>query len=206
MSMQTFGVSSMQRKRIFLILVYCFLMSVFISHADWTKYERETSYKDSLVILNELPLSDYSSALYASELKEATANYLELEKLYIKWRDGLFGSRRYRKRLLVEYLVSKIGSEIITDYNYIVNLLEVENNRRIHCNLIYQRWLRIIGKIEVESAKKLFRNHPELLKEWSRSGTLLSVYGKIRKFRLDRDRRGYVVILYLDNIHLFSSK
>lgn len=196
----------MHRGKKNLIFSICFLIAIFIFNSVWILYKEEMLHQNKIAISNDFFLFNYSKTIYASELEDAKTNYFKLEKLYIKWRDGLFGSRRYHKRTLVQYLASKIGSEIITDYNYIVSFLEVENKSKIQCNLIHQRWLRIRGKIEVESAKKFFKNYPELLNEWAKSGTLLSIYGKIRKFKLESDKRGYYVLLYLDNIHFFSSK
>lgn len=128
-------------------------------------------------------------------------NYKELESLFRKWDDGFCGSRKFYKNKLREYLYGKIRQGIVTDYNYMFVFPEVLDvyTPKFYCRLRYGRWLHIAGPIDPESFKSLIGDDRSVVRKWWRSKRLLSLYGKIVRFKLEeRDKRS--VILYFDSI------
>ena len=140
-----------------------------------------------------------------SDSKGPAANYIKLEKLYIKWNEGLFGSRNHYRRALTEYLASIIGEEILTDYNYVIVSPISKHDKRLECKLFQGRWLKIIGDIDNNNILEVVNFDSKMLKKLWRTKKLFSVHGKIKTFRLVSDRRGYSVILYLNNLRLIGS-
>jgi hypothetical protein len=132
----------------------------------------------------------------------AVKNYLELERLHAGWSEDFFGKGPYYRRVLYNYLVDKLGQEILTDYNYVLISPEGIYRRRLRCKLSYGRWLHIIGDVEIESIKEIIRDDITVLKRWWRSRRLLAVQGRIRRFRIESDEWGKRVVLYLDKIRV----
>ncbi len=132
----------------------------------------------------------------------AVKNYLELERLHVGWSEDFFGKGPYYRRVLYNYLVDKLGEEILTDYNYVLISPECIYKRRLRCKLSYGKWLHIIGEVDIESIKGIIGNDITVLKRWWRSKRLLAVQGRIRKFRIESDEWGKRVVLYLDKIRV----
>lgn len=132
----------------------------------------------------------------------ALSNYISLKNLYIKWDEGLFGSGKYYKRKVKEYLISIIGEEIITEYNYTIISPETSFEKKPGCKLLSGKWLEIKGDINDKDLKIIDGYDPESVEKWWRSRKLLSVRGKIKNFKLSNGRWGKVVTLYLEDIRL----
>jgi hypothetical protein len=139
-----------------------------------------------------------------SELKKASLNFLEIARLYDDWNDKIFGKSAYCRQKLVRVLRERIGEYILTDYNFALISPESMHDRKVICRFYYEGWLKIEGRAEIESIKKLIGGDIEKLKRWWRSGSLIAVYGKIRKFRLGMDSGGRHIVLYLADIHVME--
>lgn len=132
----------------------------------------------------------------------AVRNYLELERLHMGWSEDFFGKGPYYRRVLYNYLVDKLGQEILTDYNYALISPESIYRRRVRCKLYHGKWLRIIGNIEIASIREIIGDDILALKRWWRSRRLLAVQGRIKRFRIVSDGRDKRVVLFLDKIRL----
>ncbi|MBN2402633.1 MAG: hypothetical protein JXN64_09550 [Spirochaetes bacterium] len=133
---------------------------------------------------------------------DAYETYINLKKLYIRWNRGLLKSKRSYKRFIYKYLVSSIGREILTDYDYVLISPEGRYEKYLTCNMLLDKWLRIKGNIKNETLTKIVEKEPDLLLKWWRSKKLLSVYGRIKDFKLESDKSGEIVILYLTDIQV----
>ena len=164
------------------------------------KYERN---KDSNYAIDyPFPSEFCLKSLNAESPDEDYTNYINLKKLYIKWNTGLFKSSRYYKKYVTEYLISIVGKNILTDFNYILVSPENIDNKKIVCTLYKERWLQIKGDIKKDDLTGIIRKDPALLTKWWRSGKMLSVRGKLTDFKLDFDKYGEVIILYLRDIYI----
>jgi len=134
----------------------------------------------------------YRDNCLPQDISEPRKNYYRLEELYTKWNEGLFGSRKYYGRLLEHYLNGIIGKVIETDYDYLLLSPEVAADGGVRCIVQYDQWLTLHGVINGESLKEAVGSDKGLMKRWWRSGILLSISGKVRKFRIDtlHDRGG----------------
>ena len=138
----------------------------------------------------------------AAEESIAVQNYLELERLHMGWSEDFFGKGPYYRRVLYNFLVDKLGQEILTDYNYALISPESIYRRQVRCKLYYGKWLRIIGNIEIESIREIIGDDITVLKRWWRSRRLLAVQGRIKRFRIVSDGSNKSVVLFLDRIRL----
>ncbi|MDY6935230.1 MAG: hypothetical protein SVZ03_13535 [Spirochaetota bacterium] len=189
----------LQLNRKFIGLLCIFVMNVLISEINSQSIDEKLFNSHQL---SPLAFLKFDNNLYALNTNKAATNYLELEKLYIHWSEGLFGSRKYYRRLLIDYLINIVGEEILTDYNYIISSPEGVLEKELQCRLFHGRWLKIIGDIDADNISKIAEHDTDILKKWWRTRKLIAVNGTIRDFRLDRDSRGYTITLYLDNIRL----
>ena len=153
-----------------------------------------------LVLAFICPGTRMGSAVASGE--KAMQNFLELERLHAGWSEDVFGKGPYYRRVLYYYLVDKIGEEILTDYSYVLISPESIYRREVRCTLSYGRWLKIIGNIEVANIKNIIGDDIQVLKRWWRSGRLLSIQGRIVRFRIEDDEWGKSVILHLKNIRV----
>jgi hypothetical protein len=156
------------------------------------------AFSFTFLSLFDIPLSGADN----EDASIAVKNYLELERLHVGWSEDFFGKGPYYRRVLYNYLVDKLGEEILTDYNYVLISPEGIYRRRLRCKLSYGRWLYIIGDVDIESIKKIIGDDITVLKRWWRSRRLLAVQGRIRKFRVESDEWGKRVVLYLDKIRV----
>jgi hypothetical protein len=146
------------------------------------------------------PDSATGAALCAREATEGEKNLFRLQELYVKWNEGLFGSRRYYERKLWSFLVSLMGKEITTGHDFMLASPEGIFDKRVVCIFPSYRWLYIHGELNEESAKSVAGGDYAALKGWWRSGKLVAVTGKIKIFKLDWDAQGDVIHLYLDKV------
>ena len=143
----------------------------------------------------------FPPAVYAEErgdqfdFKSSFETYRDIERLYRKWEAGMFGSRGYYRRKLYSLLVDSIGKGVVTDYNY-VHLFPGDLQRgRFHCRLEYGRWLTISGPVDSQSLARAAGKDPASLRSAWRSGRLVSIFGKIKKFRIEERPRGVTLVL-----------
>lgn len=132
---------------------------------------------------------------------EGMKYYHTLEKLYIKWHDGLFGSRRYHERILRDFLNDLQGKDFRSDYNYIIDN-DASEKIVVKCRFSGYRWLKIHGPVDRESVKVVTRGKRKSIASWWRGTDLLAVSGRVVRYRLGRDRFGDTVSLYLEKIYL----
>ncbi|HON17151.1 MAG TPA: hypothetical protein PLA51_11805 [Spirochaetota bacterium] len=126
--------------------------------------------------------------------REASDNYLELRRYYLKWSSGPPGSASYFRKILYSHLVEMIGKEIKTDYDY--TLWSFDGNT-IEAKFACSQWLVLKGEIsDRETLKKvqLGKNFEEKTK------LLFSISGKIKRFRLSEYEGERKVFLILENI------
>jgi hypothetical protein len=143
----------------------------------------------------------FPPAVYAEErenqfdFRSSFETYRDIERLYRKWEAGLFGSRGYYRRKLHSLLVDSIGKGVVTDYNYVQLFPEALHQGRFHCRLEYGSWLIVSGPVDSQSLARAAGEDPALAKSAWRSGRLLSIFGKIKKFRLEESPRGVTLVL-----------
>jgi hypothetical protein len=145
---------------------------------------------------------DGGDPLFSRELPPGLDKYLQLYRLYEKWHAGLFGSRKFHEYFLKEYLRSLIGQEIRTDYDYHLLSPADPEDLKVACNLEQCRWLYLFGEIKAESLRDAVNKDSTVLRSWWRRTILLSVSGRVKKFRLGKDPRGDTIELYLEDMTL----
>ncbi|MCP4138360.1 MAG: hypothetical protein GY754_45785 [bacterium] len=134
------------------------------------------------------------------ELSEGFKNYYMLEGIFNKWQDGFFGSKTHHRKSLHWQLVNLLGKPIQTPHNYIMVSPEGLFEKKMRCKLRYDRWLYIHGKLDIESVKKIIGKDSNIIKQWWRTTRLVSLSGKLRKFRFGRDKFGDTVELYFYSV------
>ena len=134
-------------------------------------------------------------AAFAENDKKETTNFIELHSLYLKWSSGLFGSRKYYRQKMYMHLMSLLDQYIKTGYDYYLESPEAVYDTRLRFVLFNGNWLYIEGNVNKESIKKITGDNPEMLLHWWRTRKLLSVSGKIRRYRIDDwDRKIHVFL------------
>ncbi len=128
------------------------------------------------------------------------ANYYNLKKHYTRWHEGLWGSRTYNEHELEDFLKTLRGKFIATPREFMLLVPESLEKPRVICKFKTCRWLKIYGPLDRKSLEVLVKKNPSLLKNWWRSRKLLSIKGRIRKFRLTRDAGGDIIELWLKEI------
>ncbi len=122
-----------------------------------------------------------------------------MEVLYRRWDDGLFGSRRFHRRELQAYLADRIGRRIATGYDYPLVFPEVLTGRRFRCGFRYGAWLEVRGEIGEAGLAALSEGGLPAPSTWWRTPVLISLEGKLKRFRLD-DGPPRVVVIVLDDL------
>jgi hypothetical protein len=133
---------------------------------------------------------------------KAFENYITLKKLHLDWTNGLPGSGNYHKRKIYEYLVSIIGQEIKTEYDYVLESAGSPAGLKIMPKFISYNWLMINGKITGDSVKNMDGFDSKAVEMSWRTKKLISVNGILKNFRIGSGRRGDVITIYLENIRL----
>jgi hypothetical protein len=141
---------------------------------------------------------------HTGKLSEGEKNYFLLRNAYVKWHEGLFGSRKFYERKLLSLLFGMIGQEITTGYDYMLVSPDEIFDERVSCNLQTCRWLHIHGPLDAESAKDVVGSDDSALRKSWRSGMLVSVSGNLKRFKLDRDARGDIIQVYFDKVRLLK--
>jgi hypothetical protein len=130
--------------------------------------------------------------------------YWKVKELYGKWHEGLFHSKNFYRKELTLLLRNSYRKKIITDYDFTIETPLDINQKQFNCRFKFGSWLEIRGYI---AKKKLFEAYKESMlqdRDWWKSGVLVSITGKIRKFYLGRNKFGEIVILYLNNMSVKS--
>lgn len=141
-------------------------------------------------------------SVFCQEQSEGRKNYEKLEELFQKWNEGLFGSRKYHQGKLNNYLITLVGKEIETDYDFIVVTPELPTEGEVKCALQFGGWLTLHGSIDRKSLKEAMGTDKDLMKKWWRSGVLVAASGKVRKFGMDILHAQSGLDLYLYRIQL----
>ena len=148
-----------------------------------------------------LPISSIQGGL-PDTANKAFENYIDLKKFYLEWNNGLPGSGNYHKRKIREFLISIIGKEILTEYNFTLETTGVPSEMRLVCGFSLDKWLQIKGKINTETIKNISNYAASRVeKSWALK-KLLSVKGRIKNFKLGSGSRCTLITLYLDDIQL----
>lgn len=148
-------------------------------------------------------LAVFSAAgdIQAAETENDPPNalYLSIEKHALDWIDGLFGSTKFRETALSDMCDDSRGERIVTPYSYVLVSPYDTVGSGFVCTFTFESWLVIQGYVE---PKQLLPLHAARSKgsSWWRAASLVSISGKIRKFRLDSSPDGKRLILFLDGI------
>ena len=142
-----------------------------------------------------------SAECFAADSKKDLPNalYLSIEKHALDWIGGLFGSSKFRETALADLCDDSRGERIVTPYSYVlVSPYETVGSGFV-CSFTFESWLVIQGYVE---PKQLLPLHAARSagSEWWRAASLVSISGKIRKFRLDSSSDAKRLILFLDGI------
>ncbi len=130
-----------------------------------------------------------------NQVAEGTRNFIELHDVYLKWRDGYFGSRSHYRNHLYFLLLDMMGHRIVTGYDYVLLSPELIYERKLKFAFYNGDWLHIEGKVNMESVKKIIGDDSSLLMAWWRSGKLVSVSGVLKGYRIDDwAKKVYVVM------------
>lgn len=142
------------------------------------------------------PAGDGAATGRASDKSaEGTRNFIELHDVYLKWRDGYFGSRSHYRNHLYFLLLDMMGHRIVTGYDYILLSPELIYERKLKFAFYNGDWLHIEGKVDIGSVKKIIGDDSSLLMTWWRSRKLVAVSGILRDYRIDDwDKKVYVVM------------
>lgn len=137
----------------------------------------------------------------AAEAKKDLPNalYLTIEKHALDWIDGLFGSAKFRETALFDLCDDSRGERIVTPYSYVLVSPYDTVGSGFVCTFTFESWLVIQGYVEPKQLLPLHAARSEG-STWWRAASLVSIAGKIRKFRLDSSPDGKRLILFLDGI------
>ena len=153
-----------------------------------------------LLFLINILIND--SHLSAQGSDTGVQNYIKLHELYIRWKEGLFGSRKYYNRIIRMYLTDLIGRQIETDDSYVLESPDHPSELKFICKFENCRWLNIHGDVDENDMKKILEEKERISREWWRKGMFVAVSGKVVKYRIGRNKFGDTVELYLDKIRL----
>jgi hypothetical protein len=146
----------------------------------------------------------FSSASNSAEISEAEKNYLALAEYFGRYNNIVFFPRKTNETQLRMYLVDLIGKEIMTESDFILISPEGMYEQGVSGFVRSDRWLKLIGPVDGASVKAIIGDDTDMLKKWWRTGKLVAVSGKVKRFRLTKDVNGNIVELYLDKIKLLD--
>lgn len=148
----------------------------------------------------------FISTAYGEETSpDIKNNYLTLQKMYIKWDSGLFGSRKLYRNRLYRLLTNMIDTEIQTGRDYKISIPEVFEKRYYSSDLYNYNWLQIHGPADDLSIKWFAEKGSDYIKEVERNKHLFFLSGSIRKFRIVETGYGRTVHLYLESVKITDS-
>lgn len=172
-------------KRYCVIICMCFWCAGFLNPGITVSFENDQRPQGTLFL----------SEARAETDKKETTNFIELHSLYMKWSSGLFGSRKYYRQKVYMHLMTLLDKYIKTGYDYYLESPEAVYDTRLRFVFYNGNWLYIEGNANKESIKEIVGDNPEMLLHWWRTRRLLSVSGRIRRYRIDDwDRKIYVFL------------
>lgn len=139
------------------------------------------------------------TVIYSVDQKEIEL-YNELHFSYIKWHDGLFGSRNYYQRKMYWELYEAINKIIQTPANYYWYSFDNE----FHATFKYDEWLIIKARLNDKQVVEVAENDFTINK-FFRSDYLLAIKGQVYKFSMDRSFKKEKVVLYLKNVEIIKN-
>jgi hypothetical protein len=125
--------------------------------------------------------------------------YLEVEKIALKWQEGLFGSTRVHEKALDDYLYECIGKEIELPMDFVMVRPYETGLVTIKCAFAPRTWLDVRGVIEKADLMKISGQQQA---GWWRSSIIVGIKGKIKKYKIDRTFTERRLILFVDNLRL----
>ncbi len=155
-------------------------------------------YLSIICILSILIISKY---LYA----DGTL-YVNLHSLYVRWSDNNYGSGKYYRKAIYSFLLDSLGSSITTDYDFILAYPYEMANNKVGSKFLISDWLIISCQIPPEDLFNQYKSKKENPGKFWNNKLLISISGKITKFRLidDNDltdnRKDNRIVLYLDDV------
>jgi hypothetical protein len=139
----------------------------------------------------------------APEDEKAVRRYLELQRRYTLWEEGLFGSRKAHERELRQFLLREcLGKKIRTAADYRLASPESITDPALVSPFPWSDWLRIKGPMDRQQILDVLGGDLTLLVTWWRTRRLVAVSGVVRKYRLVTDARGPAVEIVLESVTL----
>jgi len=132
---------------------------------------------------------------------DAQKLYRDIEKIGMKWNDGLFGSTRFYERELTDFLYSVTGRQIESPLGFVMIKPFATGSQSMICDLYYTKWLQIRGVIDAAMIAKL-KAERQNSSDWERSGIMVRISGTLRKFTLDRYQDEKRLILTVDGLKM----
>ncbi|MBP7901485.1 MAG: hypothetical protein KA015_01585 [Spirochaetes bacterium] len=129
--------------------------------------------------------------------------YIEIEKRYFEWKDGLFGSRNYRRRELLSFLSSVYKLDIETTPDFAVKREKSGIEKRIIFRFGYKSGLVIDAEVDADSVKDLKIDKTGIM--WF-GGKIIAVKGRLRKFFLADSPGKDDLILFFDSAEIIISE
>ncbi|HEY1405998.1 MAG TPA: hypothetical protein VF857_05255 [Spirochaetota bacterium] len=124
--------------------------------------------------------------------------YLEIERLTLKWYDGLFGSTLFYEDELNELLYNSVGKNIEIPADFLLIRPYETGHVILRCDFFPRKWLEIHGDIAASEMSRI--KAEKRSSEWWRSSILVGITGRIRKYRIERMFSGKHLILFLDSM------
>lgn len=149
----------------------------------------------TIVFVQLVTLSFVHSSEKNEKIDEGKKNFLVLHSVYLKWRDGFFGSRTHYRTQLYYMLLEMMGHRIETGYDYVFDTPSMVYQQKLRFAFYGDDWLHIEGKVNKESIKKIIGDDSSLLLSWWRSKKLVSVSGILRDYRIDDWQKKIYVVL-----------
>ncbi len=128
-------------------------------------------------------------------------NYLQLQKMFLRWDSGLFGSRKLYRNRLNRVLIDMIDAEISTGRDYNISLPEILEKKHYSSDLYNNSWLHVHGAVDEKSLLEFKNRGSDYIKEVERNKHLFSLTGKISKFRIVESQ--YERYKYYRGVHLY---
>ena len=132
---------------------------------------------------------------------DAQKLYRDIEKIGMKWNDGLFGSTRFYERELADFLYSVTGRQIESPLGFVMIKPFAVGSRSMNCDMYYTQWLQIRGIIDSAMIAKL-KAERQNSSDWERLGIMVRISGTLRKFTLDRYQDEKRLILTVDGLKI----
>ena len=139
-----------------------------------------------------------------ADLSSPVDNYIEIEKTYFLWKDGMFGSRNYHRRVLLSVLRKLIRKTVETMPDYAVARKKDGAEKRLKGIFSYKSGITVDVEIGPEGMKNMKIDSSGVL--WY-SGSIVSIRGELRRFYLAPYPGNDDLILFFDDAQIvFADK